>query len=50
VKQYPPDPTSAIFWLKNRQPKIWRDKQEEETTPDQNITINLVDAVKPENG
>jgi hypothetical protein len=27
-KHYPPDPTSIIFWLKNRQPKHWRDKQE----------------------
>lgn len=24
----PPDPTSMIFWLKNRQPKKWRDKIE----------------------
>lgn len=23
-----PDTTAAIFWLKNRQPKQWRDKQE----------------------
>ena len=23
---YPPDTTSAIFWLKNRQPDKWRDK------------------------
>lgn len=28
VKHYPPDPTSMIFWLKNRQPKAWRDKVE----------------------
>jgi hypothetical protein len=28
VKVYPPDPTAAIFWLKNRQPEKWRDKQE----------------------
>lgn len=28
VKKYAPDPTSAIFWLKNRQPKKFRDKQE----------------------
>jgi len=28
TKHYPPDPTSAIFWLKNRQRKNWRDKQE----------------------
>ena len=27
-KHYPPDPTSMIFWLKNRQPEKWRDKQE----------------------
>jgi hypothetical protein len=27
-KHYPPDTTAAIFWLKNRQPKQWRDKQE----------------------
>ncbi|MDV3749677.1 terminase [Elizabethkingia anophelis] len=31
-KIYPPDPTSAIFWLKNRQPAKWRDKQEVEQT------------------
>lgn len=23
---YPPDPTSALFWLKNRQPDKWREK------------------------
>ncbi|AUR97437.1 hypothetical protein NVP1239O_01, partial [Vibrio phage 1.239.O._10N.261.52.F6] len=28
VKHYAPDPTAAIFWLKNRQPKQWRDKQD----------------------
>jgi DNA-binding XRE family transcriptional regulator len=33
VKHYPPDTTAAIFWLKNRQPDKWRDKQE----VDQNI-------------
>lgn len=32
VKHYPPDTTAAIFWLKNRQPAKWRDKQEVETT------------------
>lgn len=30
IKHYPPDTTAAIFWLKNRQPKAWRDKQEVE--------------------
>lgn len=27
-KQIAPDTTSIIFWLKNRQPELWRDKQE----------------------
>jgi hypothetical protein len=27
-KIYPPDSTAAIFWLKNRRSKEWRDKQE----------------------
>jgi len=30
TKHYPPDPTSMIFWLKNRQRKDWRDKTETE--------------------
>ena len=33
IKQLPPDPTSMIFWLKNRQPQDWRDK----TVIDHNI-------------
>ncbi len=28
IKHYPPDPTSMIFWLKNRRPERWREKQE----------------------
>lgn len=28
TKHYAPDSTAAIFWLKNRQPKEWRDKQD----------------------
>lgn len=28
IKHYPPDPTAMIFWLKNRKPDDWRDKQE----------------------
>jgi hypothetical protein len=36
-KFYPPDTTAAIFWLKNRKPGEWRDKQELEHTG--NVTI-----------
>ena len=28
IKHYPPDTTAMIFWLKNRKPAEWRDKQE----------------------
>lgn len=30
IKRYPPDSVAMIFWLKNRQPGQWRDKQEHE--------------------
>lgn len=32
TKHYAPDPTAAIFWLKNRQPAKWRDKQEHDVS------------------
>lgn len=28
----PPDPVSMFFWLKNRQPEMWRDKKEVDHT------------------
>jgi hypothetical protein len=31
-KHYSPDTTALIFWLKNRQPKRWRDKPDIEST------------------
>lgn len=35
-----PDTTSIIFWLKNRKPAEWRDRQEIEQT-NKNIEINI---------
>lgn len=32
AKYFPPDITAIIFWLKNRQPDKWRDKQTQEIT------------------
>ena len=40
IKHYPPDTTAAIFWLKNRQSRDWKDKKEIDQTnhfPDVNI-------------
>jgi hypothetical protein len=28
LKHYPPDPISIIYWLNNRQPNNWKNKQE----------------------
>ena len=28
IKHYPPDPTSLVFWLKNRRRDLWTDRQE----------------------
>jgi len=44
TKHYPPDTTAAIFWLKNRQPAEWRDKQTVEH--EGGISVTLVDYSK----
>ena len=40
TEKYPPDVTACIFWLKNRQPKQWRDKQEHEHSGEIIVNIN----------
>lgn len=40
TKEIPPDPTSAIFWLKNRRPEQWREKREVEQSIKQNAEID----------
>jgi hypothetical protein len=52
TKHYPPDTPAASLWLRNRQPKLWRDKQDMELTgpdggPLQYTKIERV-IVKPE--
>lgn len=43
-QQYiPPNTTAQIFWLKNRQPKKWRDKVDVEQKTDE--TIRIVDDI-----
>ena len=44
VKNYPPDTTAAIFWLKNRASKSWRDKQEVEHTGNMTVSLSKDDA------
>lgn len=44
-REIPPDPVSTIFWLKNRQPKEWRDKQDIEHSGE--IKLPKIEIVKP---
>ncbi|KAB7731086.1 helix-turn-helix domain-containing protein [Rudanella paleaurantiibacter] len=36
-----PDPGAALNWLKNRQPKLWRDKQDVQLSGEISVTLNL---------
>jgi hypothetical protein len=50
-KIYPPDAVAAIFWLKNRQKKKWRDKIEQGFTDNDGNDVNPVHIFKlPDNG
>lgn len=50
VKHYPPDTQAASLWLRNRQPALWRDKQDVEHSgnPERPVkvdaTLNLTPA------
>jgi hypothetical protein len=43
VRQYPPDTAAAIIWLKNRNPKRWREKMPDEAAV--NISISLAEKI-----
>ncbi len=42
-KQVAPNPTAAIFWLKNRKPDEWRDRKETEVSGVLNISDAAVE-------
>ena len=44
----PPDTTAQIFWLKNRKPKQWRDKVENQISMDVEDLSPLVELLKDE--
>jgi hypothetical protein len=42
--EYPPDTTAASLWLRNRQPKLWRDKHEIEVADaDESLMDDMTD-------
>lgn len=48
TKEVQPDTTAQIFWLKNRKPREWRDKQEIESTNVNHNTTQDVGQLTPE--
>lgn len=46
IEHYPPDTTACIFWLKNRQPAMWRDRIEH--TGANGGAIKTEQTIKPE--
>ena len=50
VEKFPPDPTSCIFWLKNRRASTWRDVQGRvlETPPGKPVEVKTYVADGPE--
>lgn len=45
-KEVPPDVTAQIFWLKNRRPDKWRDKQEAMVSLNTGQLADLIDGLK----
>ena len=45
TKNYPPETTACIFWLKNRQPTKWREKQADESTDASDALKQFVNGV-----
>lgn len=46
IQRYAPDTIACIFWLKNRRPDLWRDKQIAELVGKDDTPLELVDADK----
>lgn len=48
TKQVSPDTTAQIFWLKNRKPQDWRDKQErlDNTIEDNDMVKQYIEGMK----
>ena len=48
TKQVAPDTTAQIFWLKNRRPSKWKDKQEESNSDELTKVELLLNKIKEE--
>jgi transposase-like protein len=41
MKHYAPDVTAQIFWLKNRQPELWRERHELSVSKEKEIKVEI---------
>ena len=41
IQEVPPDTAAGLFWLKNRNPEMWRDKREYNDNPEGNDEIEI---------
>lgn len=48
TKKYAPDTTAQIFWLKNRQPELWKDRRERDMSVDDQIKLVELERAKYE--
>ena len=49
IERFPPETTAAIFWLKNRQKKLWRNREDPEPTlPDDENTVTITGGLPPD--
>lgn len=46
TEHYPPDTTAGIFWLKNRRPDLWRDRQQVEHEAGSSLAALVAEAFK----
>lgn len=45
TKEIAPDPTSMVFWLKNRMPDHWKDRPEQKTDSTESQIASFMDAL-----
>ncbi|MBK7366087.1 MAG: hypothetical protein IPI97_14305 [Nitrosomonas sp.] len=48
IKEYPPETGAAMAWLKNRQPKLWRERQHDPLTEEGiNVNVRIIEGKHP---
>lgn len=48
TKKYAPDTTAQIFWLKNRQPELWKERRERDMSVDDQVKLIQLERLKYE--